>query len=244
MLRVVLVDDEPLAREGMRDRLDAFPDIDVVGEADDFEAARSIIRRTSPDAIFLDIRMPGGDGFDLLREFENPPHVVFVTAYSSHAIQAFEVQAIDYLLKPVRPGRLADAVRRLREACGRTETQTPHPPDDRICLRSARQTIVVKLAHLRALQADGDFTQFHIAKADGPLICQKLGHYESILPNPPFVRVSRSFIINVECVTHVDRKARDSVSVHLAQIKEPIQLGRKAWQRLKPLVADAEPGAE
>jgi len=240
MLRLVLVDDEHLAREGMRDHLEEFSDVEVVGEAGNVAEARSVIKRTTPDGIFLDIRMPGGDGFDLLADLENPPKVVFATAYSNHAVEAFEVDAVDYILKPIRPRRLAEAVQRLRNACGKSEENLPHSPDDRLCLRASRQTMVVKLTQLRALEADGDFTQFHIAEASGPLICQKLGHYERLLPNPPFLRVSRSFIINIERIKRIDRAARDAVCVHLEDVGEPIRLGRKAWQRLKPAVADTE----
>jgi len=234
VLRVILADDEPLARQALRQSLLEIGGVEVVAEAGDVAAAREACARTNPHAVFLDIRMPGEDGFAFLRGRGQPPKVVFVTAYSEHAIRAFEVEAVDYLLKPVRAQRLAQAVSRLREACGLNETAGPSfLASDRICLRSPGRTVVATLEKVAALEADGDFTRFSIAGEAPLMICQTLSAYERTLPTPPFVRVSRSLILNVGAIQRTQRMSRDEEHVWLAGCPEPVALGRAAQARLR-----------
>lgn len=234
----MIVDDEPPAREGLRDQLSSFESVEVVGEAASVAEAVPVLARTQPDAVFLDISMPGEDGFELFRRLPAAPKVVFVTAHSNFAVRAFEVDAIDYLLKPVRLTRLDKAVQRLRLACGREANEPDLQREDRICLRASRQTLVVRLTEVVALEADGDFTRFHLTGQTGPLICRKLGYYEELLPKPPFLRVSRSLILNVGSIARIERRSRDSVEVRLSGLQDAFRLGRKAWLRLKPEVAE------
>ena len=116
MLRVAVIDDEPLARQAIRYLLAVHPRLKVVGEADSKESALTLIQKEKPDGIFLDVHMPGGTGFDMLQALDAPPKVVMVTAHAEHAIQAFDIEAVDYLLKPVTPARFAQAVQRLQAA--------------------------------------------------------------------------------------------------------------------------------
>jgi two-component system LytT family response regulator len=234
MLRVMLVDDERLARQALRQSLVRMEDVELVAEADSVAAARAAFARTRPNAVFLDIRMPREDGFDFLRGIELPPKIVFVTAHSEHAVRAFEVDAVDYLLKPVRPGRLADAVSRLREACGFNDAgDRRYGANDRICLRTPGRTVVAMLDKVAALEADGDFTRFFVAGEPPVMICQKLGAYERTLPSPPFVRVSRSLMLNVNAFVRSQRLSRDEEQVWLAGLAEPVTLGRAAQMRLR-----------
>ncbi len=119
-LRVLIVDDERLAREDLRRLVAAVPELELVGDADDIDTAERAVRRCRPDVLFLDIEMPGGSGFELLRRLEHPPRVVFVTAYHQHIARATALDALDYLLKPVHPDRFALTVRRLLEVTGRS----------------------------------------------------------------------------------------------------------------------------
>jgi two-component system LytT family response regulator len=234
MLRVMLVDDEPLARQALRQSLARMENVEIVAEADSVSSALEVFERTRPQAVFLDIQMPRADGFTFLRGIELPPKVVFVTAYSEHAVRAFEVEAVDYLLKPVRPKRLADAVSRLREACGLNEGgERSYGANDRICLRTPGRTVVATLDKVTALEADGDFTRFFVAGESPLMICQKLGAYERTLPSPPFVRVSRSLMLNVNAFVRAQRLSRDEEQVWLAGLAEPITLGRAAQMRLR-----------
>ena len=126
MLRVLIVDDEHLARQAMRRLLAAHPDVEIVGEAEGIADARREIERTQPQLIFLDIELDDGDGFDLLAALERRPIVVFVTAYAEHAVQAFAVHAVDYLLKPVAPERLAESLTRAEQQLAR-DAQSSEP---------------------------------------------------------------------------------------------------------------------
>jgi len=234
MLRVILVDDEPLARRGLRDLLAARPEVEVAGEADCVEAARSLIRDIHPDALFLDVRMPEADGFELLSSLKECPLVIFVTAYSEYAARAFDVQAVDYLLKPVRPKRLTQAIRRLQAALDGSESeQTPYEKSDRICLRTPEKTLVAPLGDIIALQADKDFTRVTVADAAPLMICQSLGVYERNLPNPPFLRVDRSTMLNLTRIHSLEISPSRGARVFLNGSTISIPLGRAALRRLR-----------
>ncbi|MFZ4774474.1 MAG: LytR/AlgR family response regulator transcription factor [Terrimicrobiaceae bacterium] len=234
MLRVILVDDEPLARQGLRDLLTARPEVEVAGEADCVENARTLIQQVRPDGIFLDVRMPEADGFELLTSLKECPPVIFVTAYSEYAVRAFEVQAVDYLLKPVRPKRLSQAIIRLQAALGTPETdQNPYGTSDRICLRTPEKTLVAPLADIIALQADKDFTRVTVADTPPLMICQSLGVYERNLPNPPFLRVDRSTILNLTRIHSIEISPSRGARVFLNGSVNSFPLGRAALRRLR-----------
>lgn len=234
MLRVMIVDDERLARQSLRQSLARLSDVELVAESADVADARDAFERTKPHAVFLDIHMPRAEGFEFLRGLTIPPKIVFVTAHSEHAVRAFEVEAVDYLLKPVRPQRLADAVSRLRSACGLHEPNARrYGANDRICLRTPGRTVIATLDRIVALEADGDFTRFHITGEPSLMICQAIGTYEAMLPAPPFHRVSRSWILNVDAVQRSERISRDEAHVWLAGLDEPVTLGRAAQTRLR-----------
>jgi len=234
MLRVALIDDEPLARQGLRHLLANHPGLQVIGEADCKDGALRLFRQEKPDAIFLDIQMPGATGFDLLEELEAPPKVVFVTAHANHAVHAFDLEAVDYLLKPVRPSRFAEAVRRIEHACQAGQGERPaYTADDRICLRTPQRTLVAPLASIAALQADSDFTRIFLKDSPPLMICQPIGFYEKILPSPPFLRVDRSHLINRDAILHLERLSRDSALLHLTGIPGGLSLGRTAQARLR-----------
>jgi two-component system, LytTR family, response regulator len=232
MLRVMLVDDEKLARQGLRQLLAVHPEVEIVGEAGRALQAAEMLRDLRPEAVFLDIQMPGMNGFELLATVE-APKVVFVTAHSEHAVRAFEVHAVDYLLKPVHPARLAQAIRRLEEACSQQEDTTGYQRGDRICLRTPERTVVAALSEIAALHAEGDFTRIFIADQPPLLICRPLGSYEKILPSPPFVRLSRSLIVNLERITSATHPGREEVTLHFHGIPENFVLGRRPASRLR-----------
>lgn len=237
MLSVILVDDESLARQGLRDLLADFPDVAVVGEAACVDDAVKLIRETGPDAIFLDVRMPGPNGFALFEKLPGLPCVVFVTAYAEHAARAFEVHAVDYLLKPVTPARLGDALGRIRESIGgdaaRNEEHPVYEKRDRICLQTPGRTLIAEVDSIGVLRAEGDFTKVHVAGERPILICRSLRYFESILPPETFLRLDRSVIVNLGRVLSADQKSRDEIVIHLAGIDESVGLGRTAWSRLK-----------
>lgn len=236
MLRVALIDDEPLARQGLRHLLSTYPSIRIIGEADSKDSALRLLQQEKPDALFLDIQMPGATGFDLLGALHAPPKVVFVTAHSHHAIHAFDLEAVDYLLKPVLPARFAEAVRRLESACATGNGVHPGPPyskNDRLCLRTPGRTVVAETSAIAALQADSDFTRIFLKDSPPLMICQPLGHYEKLLPSPPFLRLDRSHIVNLDTIIRMERSSRDSAQLVLEGIPHRIPLGRIAQARLR-----------
>jgi len=236
MLRVAVIDDERLARQSIRHMLAAHPRLQVVGEADSKESALALIQQEKPDGIFLDVHMPGGTGFAWLRALDAPPKAVMITAHAEHAIQAFDIEAVDYLLKPVTPARFAQAVQRLQAAYAKAPTPNPEPAfssQDHICLRTPQRTITVPVRDLLALQAEGDFTRIYLKNSPSLMICVPLGQYEKLLPSPPFSRIDRSLIINLQAPLQLRRKSRDEASLLIDKTYQEILLGRTAQQRLR-----------
>jgi two-component system LytT family response regulator len=248
MLRVILIDDEPLARQGLRKMLSHFPHLEVVGEADDISSAVTLLRQQKPDGIFLDINLPGTSGFELLQQAEPKPPVIFVTAYAEYAVQAFDVQAVDYLLKPVRPERMAAAVDRLTRACDqKTPAESPRNRfglEDRLCLRTPQRTVVTAVERIAAFQAQGDFVLVFIAEEPTLLICQTLTSFEPLMPHPPFLRLDRSIMVNLARLLRVERSPRSETKIFLQGIPSPLLIGRTASTRLTEALALYRPGLE
>jgi two-component system LytT family response regulator len=236
MLRVMIVDDEALARQGLRAEIGRCSGVEVCGEAGSMTQALHAIPALAPDALFLDIRMPHGNGFDLLKKLPAPPPVVFVTAHSEYAVQAFEVQAVDYLLKPVRPARLAEAVARLQSALGQDGEEPAYGEEDRICLRTPERTLVTRAEDIVLLQAEGDFTRVTVEQEHPLLICQTLGIFERTLPSPPLVRLDRSLMINIERVETIEVSPTRGARVTLRGLEPPVELGRTALRRLREAI--------
>jgi two-component system LytT family response regulator len=216
--------------------LQQLPEVEVCGEAESIEEAVEIIPLVRPQALFLDIRMPHGDGFALLPRLPAPLPVVFVTAHSEFAAQAFEVQAVDYLLKPVRPARLAEAVARLQSALGRGGEEPAYGEEDRICLRTPERTLVTRAEDIVLLQAEGDFTRVTVEEEHPLLICQTLGIFERTLPSPPLVRLDRSLMINIERVETIEVSPTRGARVTLRGLEPPVELGRTALRRLREAI--------
>jgi len=235
MLRVMVVDDEPLARQAMRQLLSAHPEVAIVGEAARAGTALEMIQSLRPDAVFLDIQMPGLSGFDLLRDLVTPIKVVFVTAHAEHAVRAFDFEAVDYLLKPIRPEKLARAVLRLggaSEIVGGSKGASM-AREDRLCLRTTERTVVAPMESLAVIEADGDFMRVFLADEKPLLIGQTLASYERMLPKPPFLRLGRSLLINVDRIARAERGSRDEMTLWMRGVTQPFALGRAASARLK-----------
>ena len=233
MLRVILIDDEALARQGLRELPADAGGVEVVGEAASVKSASALIASLNPNALFLDIMMPGKDGFSLLEDMEKCPPVVFVTAHAEHAVKAFEFEAVDYLLKPVRPERLAEAVRRLRAASGETEEEPAYTQGDRICLRTPERTIIASFSDVLSLEAEGDFTRVSVTGQAPLLICRALGQFEETLPAPPFQRLDRSLIVNLDRIHALEISPTRGTRVFLHESKTALQIGRAALRRLR-----------
>lgn len=236
MLRVLIVDDERLARQAIRRLLAAHPEVEIVGEAESLDQALVAIEGTKPQLLFLDIELGGRDGFELLAELEQPPIVVFVTAYAEHAVEAFAVDAVDYLLKPVAPERLKESLARVERQLAQRAGAAPAGPSW-IELKTPRRTVLAAPADIAALRADGDFTRVLLANQPEVMIWRTLAHFESLLPSPPFLRLGRSLIINRDRLRNIEAQSRESVRITLHGIADRLTLGRTAGQRLREAMA-------
>ena len=217
-LRALIVDDEPLARKRLRDLLADEPSLEIIGEAGSGTEAVKMIRGERPDLVLLDIQMPGTDGFGVVREIagEDPPLIIFVTAHDEHAIKAFEVEAVDYVLKPVLAPRLKEAVRRAvdRIRGGGRDTSgdlarllerlsTPAAPQsERLPIRRDGSVTFVRVDEIDWLEADGDYVRIHAGKATH-VIRETIAEALSKLPSGRFVRVHRSIVVNTERIREV-----------------------------------------
>jgi two-component system, LytTR family, response regulator len=234
MLRVVVVDDEPLARQGMRQLFAKHPSVELAGEAGSVAAAADLIRRVKPDAVFLDIEMHSGTGFDLLRDLPDPPDIVFVTAHNQYALKAYDVAATDYLLKPVNPKRLAIAIERLNKARKARLAGTGAADKAPVLrLKTRARMMVVRADAIVAMQAEGDYTRVFAEKTPAILASQSLGKLEALLPKPPFVRLSRSLMINGARLREIEYMTRDSTRIWLNGCADSFVLGRAAAAKLR-----------
>src|ERR1700723_2454544 len=212
-VRAVIVDDEPLARRGVKLRLQKFKDVEVVGECGDGASAVEKIRQLSPDVVFLDVQMPGMDGFEVLRAFprENLPSVIFLTAYEQHALRAFEVHALDYLLKPVNDERFSDAVRRARQG-GDADSRTRVAERIRSMLdrkpakyvwhfsvRVGSRIQLVRTDDIEWIAAAGDYAELHGA-GGCHLVRETMNSLEEKLDPMEFLRIYRSRIVRARCI--------------------------------------------
>jgi two-component system LytT family response regulator len=245
-VRALLVDDEPLARALLRELLAAHPDVEIAGEAaNGFDAVKAI-GELAPDLVFLDIQMPKLSGFEVLELLGEPaPAVVFVTAYDEHALRAFEVHAVDYLLKPVDPERLAAAIARVGERLrGRgaapsagalaAAARPPGRPLERLLFREEGRVHVLAAGKLDFVEAQDDYLSFAAAGRRFRRQ-QTLGELEAQLDPQRFVRVHRSYIVNVERLARLELYAKDSWIAILGDGSK-IPVSRSGHARLREIL--------
>lgn len=203
-MNALIVDDEPLARRELRRLLAAFPWVKVVGEAADIDEARERITSLHPTLVFLDVQMPGGTGFDLLDRLEFPPRVVFTTAYDQYAVKAFEVSALDYLLKPIEPERLSAALDKVRSAFSRSPSGPEgDAPLEQLFVRDGPRCWFVPLHEVALLNAEGNYVRLHWGKFR-PLLSRSLTALETRLDSRRFFRANRQQILNLDFVQSID----------------------------------------
>jgi two-component system, LytTR family, response regulator len=236
-IRAVIVDDSDMDRFNLRVLLRRCPGVNVVAEAADIDGASETIQREKPDVVFLDIQMPGGSGFDVLERLPEAPHIIFVTAFDHYAIKAFEVNALDYLLKPI----LLD---RLRAALARLPADDPNPPppphvtrpltqDELLFVRSGHRQFFIPVAQVSAVCAEGDCSQLHVAGAAPRPVRRRMAEWAEVLPADLFLRVDRSLIVNRTMVRGIERVTRTYARLTVAGVDEPIVIGRAGIEALQ-----------
>jgi two-component system LytT family response regulator len=236
-IRAMIVDDEPLARDGMRLMLGALADVEVVGEAGDGTAAVQAIAALRPDVVLLDVQMPGLNGFEVVDQVagEHLPLVLFVTAYDEYALQAFQVHAFDYLLKPVNAGRLAEAMTRVRAdlarggparervmevvddvrlARGDRPREQPRHPS-RFAVRDRDRYVLVRVADIDWIDAAANYVRLNV-RGHGFLLRMTIGEMERRLDPSQFTRIHRSTIVNTSRIREIKPDAHGDYDVVLS----------------------------
>jgi len=224
-MKALIVDDEALARRELRRLLAEHPWVEIIGEAAHVEEAASKVEALSPDLLFLDIQMPGGTGFDLLTRLDRAPHVIFTTAYDQHAVRAFEVNALDYLLKPIEPERLAAALGRVKNDSSLAE------PDsgavlEQLFVQDGPRCWFVPLRDVRLLTAENNYVRLSWGKLQ-PLLGRPLSALEQRLDPKRFFRANRAQILNLDFIESVDLGVNGRLHVQLRDGGPEVEISRR-----------------
>ncbi len=234
-LRTLIIDDERLARKELREALEKEQGVEIIGEAGNSDEALEQVREKDPDLLFLDIRMPGKDGFQFLQELERAPRVIFVTAYDEYALQAFEVNALDYLLKPVDQERLHEAVARVEEESSSEQAQEGKEllgPDDRIFIKDGDKCWFVLLRKVRVFESEGNYIRVHFDD-QRPLILRSLNELEKRLDERHFFRTGRKRIVNLDQIEDIEPWFNGRLLVKLKGVEEGVEVSRRQAARFK-----------
>jgi two-component system LytT family response regulator len=232
-MRALIVDDERLARAEVRRLLAAHPEIEIVGEAQNGEEALAAISQLAPDLVFLDIQMPGMSGFELLERLEDMPQVIFTTAYDRYAIQAFEVNALDYLLKPIAPARLAAALAKVRGQPDPVRAGSHRL--ERVFVRDGERCWIVSLPEIFLLESEGNYTRVCFG-AERPLIRRSLNVMEEQLDPALFFRANRRQIVNLKWIDKVDLAPAGGLTVTLRG-GTTVEMSRRQSIRLREVLS-------
>jgi two-component system, LytTR family, response regulator len=229
-MKAIIIDDEPPARRELRRLLADFSWIEIIGEAGNVAQAAAMIEALSPGLIFLDIQMPGGSGFDLLACLDHLPQVIFTTAHDEHAVRAFEVNALDYLLKPIDPARLAAALARVTSA---NAAQTPQPEAvlEQLFVRDGPRCWFVPLRDVRLLTSEGNYVRLSWGKTQ-PLLGRALATLEQRLDPNRFFRANRRQIINLDFIENVELGVNGGLHVQLREGPE-VEISRRQARLFK-----------
>jgi two-component system LytT family response regulator len=241
-MRAIIIDDERLARTELRKLLQDFPEVEVVDEAANADEAINKIDTLQPDLVFLDIQMPGKTGFDMLAELERAPHVIFTTAYDEYALKAFEVNALDYLLKPIEPKRLADAMQKLHVA----ETKENHilPENfnqsilteaDQVFVKDGERCWFVKLSDIRLFESVGNYAKVFFG-TNKPLILKSLNALEERLDQKTFFRANRKHIVNLRMIEKIEPYFNGGLLLELKG-GEKIEVSRRQTVKFKEMMS-------
>ncbi len=237
-LRIILIDDEPPAREEVRRLIADHPGIEVVGEAGNVTAARRRLRKAADyDLVLLDIQLIGGSGFDLVPDIAPTAHVVFFTAHEQHALRAFEVNAVDYLLKPVTADRLGEALRRVTAQVTpgpvTRGTRSPLQPADSVLVRSQAGSEFIPLDDIAVIEAQQNYSRIALRSGRELMMLRPLKEWESELPTQTFARLHRSLLVNLQAIEQVKHDLIGRPALHLAGRAEPVRASRRQWAEIR-----------
>jgi len=240
-MRAIIIDDERLARNELKKLLQEFPEVEVIGEAANANEGIDKIESLSPDLIFLDIQMPGKTGFDMLTEIERAPHVIFVTAYDEYALKAFEVNALDYLMKPVEPKRLADALVKVKQKDDEEEFSYSNirtgllSEHDQVFVKDGERCWFVKLSEVRLFESVGNYAKVFFA-GHKPLILKSLNSLEERLDDKVFFRANRKHIVNLRMIDKIEPYFNGGLLLELHG-GEKVEVSRRQAVKFKEMMS-------
>ena len=244
-MRAIIIDDERLARTELRKLLQEFPEVEVVDEASNAEEGVQKIESHNPDLIFLDIQMPGKTGFEMLQELDHTPTVIFTTAYDDYALKAFEVNALDYLLKPIEPKRLADAVEKIKKAQttngGEARNGMSFAPNsilgehDQVFVKDGERCWFVRLSEVRLFESVGNYAKVFFGP-NKPLILKSLNALEERLDPKIFFRANRKHIVNLHMIDKVESYFNGGLLLELKG-GEKIEVSRRQTVKFKEMMS-------
>lgn len=243
MIRAIIIDDERLARNELKKLLMDFPEIEVISEATNASEGIEQIESLNPELIFLDIQMPGKTGFDLLGELDKTPHVIFTTAYDEYALKAFEVNALDYLVKPVEPKRLADAIQKLHLQDEREPNQMQNlninrsilSEQDQVFVKDGERCWFVRLSDIRLFESVGNYAKVYFGP-NKPLILKSLNALEERLDEKTFFRANRKHIVNLRLIDKVEPYFNGGLLLELKG-GEKIEVSRRQTVKFKEMMS-------
>ena len=242
MHKAVIIDDERLARAELKKLLLDFPEVEVIAEAANAAEGIEKIESLTPDLIFLDIQMPGKTGFEMLAELEKTPHVIFTTAYDEYALKAFEVNALDYLMKPVEPKRLADALQKLQQAEEKELAATMAGINrgmlteaDQVFVKDGERCWFVKLGEVRLFESVGNYAKVFFG-SNKPLILKSLNALEERLDEKVFFRANRKHIVNLRMIEKIEPYFNGGLLLEL-QGGEKVEVSRRQAVKFKEMMS-------
>ena len=243
MIKAIIIDDERLARNELKKLLADFPDIEVVAEAANANEGMEKIDNFGPELIFLDIQMPGKTGFEMLAEMDRTPNVIFTTAYDEYALKAFEVNALDYLLKPIEPKRLADAIQKLQGHDDREEqgsipmnfNRSVLQENDQVFVKDGERCWFVRLMDIRLFESVGNYAKVYFG-VNKPLILKSLNSLEERLDEKIFFRANRKHIVNLRLIDKVEPYFNGGLLLELKG-GEKIEVSRRQTVKFKEMMS-------
>lgn len=231
----LIIDDENLARFTLRNKLSEFPEIEIIGEAGSLKEAREKIEALNPQLLFLDIQLTDGSGFDLFSSVDYSGKVIFITAYDEYALRAFEINAVDYLLKPVSEKRLKTAIERLKEA--RTEESLSIAVkldyNDRLMVIHKKAVNFIKISQITHVTASREYCCIHASGGKTFLTSRTMNEWEERLPDQNFCRIHRGTIINFDYIVKIDPGFTGPAGVIIKDSDKPLTISRNYFRRLK-----------
>lgn len=232
-MRVAIVEDSRLARQELKSLLAAFPDLELAGEAENGEQAIQLIEDQQPNVVFLDIHLPGMNGFEVLEKLDKSPFIIFTTAYDEYAVQAFEHNTLDYLLKPINPERLEKAIEKARAAHQNQPKSHLLTEDSQVFVKDGENCWFVHLKEIHLFESHGNYTRIYFQN-DKPLILKSLNYLESVLDPKVFFRINRQQIINLKYIKGGASWFNGKMKLQLKSGQE-VEVSRRQANKIKEL---------